>query len=341
MRTFPFLVVAMMIAGCGRSSRTPIIVYSPHGKELLGEFESRYEALHPDQDVRWIDLGSQDALDRIRTERGNPQADIWWGGPMLLFDKAEREGLLEPYTPSWKDAVPRDARSDSNFWFGTALIPEVIMYNSRLIDSGAAPRDWSDLVAPQWKDRIIIRLPMASGTMRMMIGAMMERELKRTGSTDAGISWLRALDANTRSYAPDPTQLYLKIAREEGAVTVWDLPDVVIQAREHGYPFAYTIPSSGTPVITDGIALVKGAPHKGAAVEFYEFVTSRQSAMLQAERFYRIPARNDVPSDSLPSWISGLQLRPMDVDWRSISRREDEWMRLWDEQVKGKGGRSQ
>ncbi len=341
MRLLPVVGLVLLLVGCGRSGRTPIVVYSPHGKEMLRLFEERYEAIHPEHDVQWLDMGSQDALDRIRTERGNPQADLWWGGPMLLFDRAEKEGLLDFYKPSWEGSVAAEARSEESFWYGTALLPEVIMYNSRLVDSSQAPHDWDDLLLPRWKDRIIIRLPLASGTMRMMFAAIMERELRRTGSTDAGLQWLRALDANTRSYAADPTQLYLKIAREEGAVSIWDLPDVVIQTREHGYPFAFCIPASGTPVITDGIAIIRGARHRAAAASFYEYVTSIENTILQADRFFRIPARLDIPHASLPSWIAQLHIQPMDIDWRKISSREQEWMRLWDEQVKGRGRSAQ
>ena len=336
-RLLPLACVALTLYGCGKSTRTPIVVYSPHGKEMLSEFEERYEAIHPEHDVQWLDMGSQDVLDRIRTERGNPQADLWWGGPMILFDRAEKEDLLESYKPTWDALVSPDAKSGTARWYGTALLPEVIMYNSRVVDSAEAPHDWDELLAPKWKDRIIIRLPLASGTMRIMFAAIMERELRRTGTTDAGLRWLRALDANTRAYAADPTQLYLKIAREEGAVSIWDLPDVVIQAREHGYPFGYIIPASGTPVIIDGIALVAGARHHAAAVSFYEYVTGVECTILQADRFFRIPARNDIPAASLPGWISGLRMRPMDVDWRTLSSKEQEWMRLWDEQVKGRG----
>jgi iron(III) transport system substrate-binding protein len=334
-------LAVMLLFGCGTPSRTPIVVYSPHGKELLGAFEERYEALHPDQDVQWLDMGSQDAYDRVRTERGNPQADVWWGGPMLMFDRAAMEGLLEPYRPTWDTTVPPEEKSEGAFWYGTALLPEVIMYNTRTVDSSHAPQDWDALLDPVWKDRIIIRLPLASGTMRMLFASIIERERRRTGNVEAGLRWLRALDANTKSYAADPTQLYLKIAREEGAVTIWDLPDVVIQSKEHGYPFGYVIPAGGTPVITDGIALVKGARHLEAAKGFYEFVTSRESMIFQAERFSRVPARRDIPPSDLPGWIAHLRLASMNIDWRAVSPHEQEWMHLWDEQVKGRGRTTQ
>src|SRR5688572_7282856 len=69
-------LLLLLAAGCsdGAGSKTTLIVYSPHGKELLGEFEKRFEAQNPNIDVRWLDMGSQNALDRVRSEKANPQA---------------------------------------------------------------------------------------------------------------------------------------------------------------------------------------------------------------------------------------------------------------------------
>src|SRR5256885_11167768 len=58
-------------------------LFRSHGRDLLTLFEHRFEDLHPDIDVRWLDMGSQDVYDRLRSERANPQADVWFGGPSL------------------------------------------------------------------------------------------------------------------------------------------------------------------------------------------------------------------------------------------------------------------
>jgi iron(III) transport system substrate-binding protein len=337
MKFVAVLMVCLASAGCGGSATTPIVVYSPHGKDMLSAFEKEYESLHPGVDVQWLDMGSQDALDRIRTERQNPQADVWWGAPMTIFARAEREGLLEHYVPTWDSVVGPDHKSAGGYWYGTFITPEVIMYNSMRIDSADAPHDWDDLLSASWKGKIVIRSPLASGTMRIIISAMIMRELQRGGDVDAGLAWLRRLDANTKSYAADPTQLYIKIAREEGLVTVWDLPDVMMQVQVNHYPFAYILPRSGTPVITDGIAIVKGSRNSAAAKAFYEFVTSRTSMTRQARDFFRIPARTDIPRADLPAWISSLALRPLPLNYDSLAVREKEWLQLWEERVRGQG----
>jgi iron(III) transport system substrate-binding protein len=324
--------------GCLRQpKRTPIVVYSPHGKDMLSAFEEAYEAANPSHDVQWLDMGAQDIYDRVRTERGNPQADVWWGGPSITFLRAERESLLARYVPSWDSAVSPAMKSSSAFWSGTFLTPEVIMFNTHVLSYEDAPRDWDDLLDPRWRGKLIIRSPMASGTMRIIFGALLQREEARTGSLEKGFQWLRRLDANTKTYAPDPTQLYMRIAREEGILTLWDLPDVLIQIQRNQYPFGYKIPASGTPLITEGIAVVRGAPHPAEARNFYEFVTSRASLLRQIREFGRIPARKDLSAAEIPSWLASLQYKTLPVNWEQLSENEREWMRRWDAEVKGRG----
>ncbi len=336
-KRFVWLIAAALaqLAACSSDNKRTLTVYSPHGKEMLSAFEKQFESAHPEVDVRWLDMGSQDAYDRIRTERSNPQADIWWGAPLTTFAKAEAEGLLESYTPSWTNNVAAEYRSARHFWYGTFATPEVIMYNNRLLKPEEAPKDWDELLDPKWKGKIVIRYPLASGTMRIIFSALIERELGRTGNVDSGFEWLRKLDANTKTYAADPTQLYLKIAREEGVVTLWNLPDVMIQTKMNGYPFGYEIPRSGTPMITDCIAIVRGTKHRKDAELFYEFVTSKQALLHQAAEYFRIPTRSDIPKEDLPEWVRSLQIIPMNIDWASLEANEKAWMKRWDDEVKG------
>lgn len=335
----PLLLCGILLSCSGTPERKKLIVYSPHGKEMLAAFEKKFESRYPAVDVQWLDMGSQDAYDRIRTERANPQADLWWGAPLTIFARAERESLLERYVPTWDSAAPSDMKSTHGFWYGTFLTPEVIMYNTRLVPEDEAPKDWDDLLQERWNGRIIIRYPLASGTMRIIFCALIQREARRAGSVEAGFEWLRRLDANTKTYAAEPTQLYLKIAREEGAVTLWNLPDVLIQRELNGYPFGYVLPRSGTPIITDCIAIVRGTKRRQLAERFYEFVTSIDAMIEQARLFFRLPARTDIPPDSLPAWAQSLHLIPMNVDWQELEARESEWMKRWDEEVKGRGKR--
>lgn len=333
MRILITLVTLLVLAGCATDERARVVVYSPHGKEMLGAYEELFETEHPAVNIQWIDMGGQDAYDRIRTEAQNPQASIWWGGASMAFERAASEGLLESYTPSWAEAAPPNARGTNAAWYGTYLTPEVITYNTRSLEGETPPQDWDDLLEEKWRGRIIIRYPLASSTMRTIYGAMILRQ----PTVEDGYAWLARLDRNVGTYTADPTQLYLKLAREEGDVTLWNMPDTYIQSQDVGYPFDYLIPSSGTPLLTDGIALVAGGPNQDAARQFYEFVTSDSALIDQAHRFYRIPVRTDIPESELPEWITRVEVKPMEIDWERLADEGAEWMQYWDEQIKGRG----
>ena len=329
------------LGGCAGDGRTVLTVYSPHGRDLLEHMEKEFERAHPEIDVQWLDVGSQEVLERIRAERVNPQADVWFGAPAEAFERAAREGLLEPFTPSWAGAISSDARDPEDRWFGTYLTPEVIAYNAEALTREEAPQDWDDVLDPKWEGKVLIRDPIASGTMRAIFGLMIQRSIERTGSPEEGYAWLRQLDVNTREYTLNPTILYQKLARREGLITLWNMPDIATLKQRRGLPIDYIIPSSGTPLLVDGIAIVANAKQPAAARLYYEFVTSTELLVDAAERFLRIPARTDIPEESLPQWIrdANAEIRPVRLDRQLMSARLDEWMTYWDSHIRGSGRR--
>jgi iron(III) transport system substrate-binding protein len=240
-----------------------LVVYSPHGRDLLTLVEREFEARRPDVDVRWLDMGSQEVYDRVRSERANPQADVWFGGPSTIFARGARDSLLAPFRPAWAEAIAPRGRGPGDLYFAAYETPAVLMYAADALTPDAAPQDWDDLLAPRWRGRVLIRDPLASGTMRAVWGMILAGALEQTGDTAAGMAWLRRLDGQTKEYVSNPALLSEKISRQEGLVTVWDLPDVLLY-QAGGLPVGYRFPRSGTVVIEDAIAVVRGSRRAAA-----------------------------------------------------------------------------
>jgi iron(III) transport system substrate-binding protein len=329
-----------LTACAGDRGRTPLLLYSPHGRDQLALLEREFERRRPDIDVRWLDMGSQEILDRLRFERVNPQADVWFGGPTTLFDRGVEDSLLAPYRPFWAGHVGPDGVGPGDLYFPVYRTPAVIAFNSRAVTRADAPQDWDDVLAPRWRDQVLIRDPMASGTMRAIWGLILGRSIRATGDTAAGMAWLRRLDGQTRAYTLNPAVLDAKLARQEGLVTLWDLPDILI-SRSKGMPFDYVFPRSGTVVIDDAVALVRGSRHPDAAKAFIDFVGSVDGQLLAARAVYRLPARRDLPQDSVPGWVAEVERAMVvaDVDWGLLAREGSAWMSYWDRHVRGSGRR--
>ncbi|GAC1686737.1 MAG: extracellular solute-binding protein [Gemmatimonadaceae bacterium] len=331
--------LVLLLVGCTGDPRTVLTVYSPHGKELLADYKQQFEKAHPAVDLQWVDMGAQEVLERVRAEGANPQADVWFGATGEIFDRAAKEQLLAPYRPTWAAVVDSAARDPHDLWYGTYLTPEVIAYNSDAVSEADAPKDWDDVLDPRWRDKVVIRDPVASGSMRAIFAAQIVRSIRATGSPDSGFAWLRRLDANTREYVLNPTILYQKLGRREGVITLYDMPDIAALRARTKIPVRYMIPTSGTPLLVDGIAIVKGTKHPELAREYYEYVTTKTAMLGAARDHLRIPARTDIADADLPDWIrdARARIRPMPLDRSLLAAKLDEWMTFWDASIRGHG----
>jgi iron(III) transport system substrate-binding protein len=326
------------ISACTSDGRTPVVLYSPHGRDQLTLLEQAFEAERPDIDIRWLDMGSQEILDRLRFERVNPQADVWFGGPTTTFDLGVKDSLLQPYRPVWADKVGPNGIGPDDLYYPAYRTPAVIAYNAKVVRSAEAPHDWDEVLDPRWRGKIVIRDPMASGTMRAIWGLILVRSIRETGDTGRGMAWLRRLDASTRTYALNPAILDAKLARAEGLVTLWDLPDILI-GMSKGLPFGYTFPRSGTVVIDDAIGLVRGSRHPEAARAFIDYVGGIEAQLLAAAEVFRLPARHDLPADRVPLWVSEVEadMAVAPMDWDLLAKQGVAWMGYWDRHVRGSG----
>ena len=74
MRTIFVLAVLLALAllvSCrsGSNNSHRLLIYTPHGQDLLKDFIARYKQQHPEADVQFLDMGSREVLERVRVER--------------------------------------------------------------------------------------------------------------------------------------------------------------------------------------------------------------------------------------------------------------------------------
>jgi iron(III) transport system substrate-binding protein len=307
------LVAVLLLALSADAFAGDVVVYSPHGTDIRDEFVAGFMAAHPGTRVRWLDMGAAEVLERLRAEGKSPRAHVWWGAPATFFTVAAREGLLRPYRPEWAEAVGEYARGEGDLWFGQFDLPIGIGHVPGRVPVEDLPRSWDDLARAGAPGRLLIRDPPASGTMKTFLASMVLRQ----PSVDEGMAWLARLHARTKGYTASPNLLF--------------------QKARYGYPFAVILPEEGVPVITDSIALVKGAGEEAEA--FYEHVTTVEANLRLAADHFRIPTRRDLPADRLPGWLKELDYRPLPLDRARLVGEMEGWVARWEREVRG-GGRS-
>lgn len=323
---FIFSTVVMVLAGCDR--REVVVVYSPHGAEVLGDYEAKFEEAHPEIDLQWIAAGAQEVYARVKNERNRPACDVWWGAPATLFMRAAEEGLLAPVHPPWAGFLDDNHKDADERWYATFISPIAIMFNTNAYSRDDMPSTYDGLLEPEWSKQIAIRKPLASGTMRTFFSGMIMRQ----PDLEAGIDWLSRLHEATARYPENPNLLYDHIKKNPERISVWLLPDIVMQHERNGFPFDFKVPAQ-TPVLPDGIAIVQGGPNPDGARKFFRFVTSEEALIHQAKAYAKMPARTDIDRDKLPPWMTAQEVDALPMDWAALAEEEEAWMQRWEEEV--------
>ena len=319
-------------AGGDGESKGTVTIYSPRPSAITDEIIPRFEE-ESGYKVQLVTLGAAEVADRIRAEKSNVQADVWWGGTASLFSPAAEADLIEPWGDDVLDLIPDEYQFNDDKWVAEQLQLQLFAYNTEMISEDEMPKDWDDLLDPQYKDRILIRDVAASGTMRAIYSAMIDRFYEEDGNPDRGYEWLTALDANTKDYAANPEDLYLRLERQEAAITLWNQQDILAQANE-GAAFAILEPESGSPINTDGIAKVAGGANPEGAEAFAEFLLSAETQEWLANNAFQIPT---VELDDEPEWLAGLTRKELEYNRATATEREGEWIDYWLENIKNQG----
>lgn len=323
------LSVALPSTGFAQKLEDKVVVYSTHPEALL---ETVADAYQKETGVKVDFINLKGALaDRIRAEKANPQSDVMYGAPSSVFLEMKSEGLFDSFTPSWAGKINPLFKDTESYWYGTIQTPVMMFYNTEMLSENEAPKDWYDLADPKFKNNLVFRNALSSSA-RATYSALLQ-QFEKKGELEKGWKFMEALDTNTKNYYGSGSMLFQAVGRKEAAVSFMVLNAIIDNKIKNKMPLAAIDAESGSPVITDGIALVHGAKHPNAAKSFIEFAGSAKVQALLAQKFNRLPTHPDALADS-PEWMADTSFKVMDVDWQDLAAKQSGWIQKWDSEIK-------
>lgn len=309
-----------------------VVVYTTHGESMVGVVADAFEK-ETGVAVEFINLKGELA-DRVRAEKANPQSDVMYGAPASVYQELKGEGLFAPCAPSWAGELNPLFKDAQGYWYGTIQTPVLMFYNSEMITKDKAPKDWSDLANPQYKNQIVSRNALSTSA-RATYSCLLEQFHKKN-DMQAGWDYLKAVDANVKRYYGSGSLQFQAVGRQEAAISFAVLNSVIDNKIKNKMPLEIIDATSGSPVLTDGIALVKGGKHPNAGKAFIEFAGSAKIQALLATEFNRMPTLAAAMADA-PEWMGKTTFKIMDVDWDVLTAKQSEWMQHWDKEIKDSG----
>ncbi len=309
-----------------------VVVYSTHGEAML---EMVADAFTNETGITVDFINLKGALaDRVRAEKANPQSDVMYGAPSSVFLELKAEGLFDAFTPSWADTIDPLFKDTESYWYGTIQTPVMMFYNTEMLTEEEAPKDWYELTDSKYAGKLVFRNALSSSARATYSALLQQFELK--GELDKGWQFMKALDAGTKQYYGSGSMLFQAVGRKEAAVSFMVLNSIIDNKINNKMPLAVIDAKSGSPVITDGIALIHGAKHPNAGKAFIEFAGSAEVQAMLAREFNRLPTHPDALAES-PEWMADTSFKVMPVDWQDLAANQSAWMQKWDAEVKNIG----
>lgn len=305
-----------------------LVIYSTHEEALLEFVATEFEN-QTGVNVEFLNLKGELA-DRVLAEKDDPQADIMYGGASSVFIELEQKDVFEKTETSWAGELNPLFKDESGLWYGTIQTPVMMFYNSEMLTSEQAPKDWSDLVKPEFESQLVFRNAGSSSAKAMYSSLLYQYD--KEGKLEEGWDFMKSLDKNTKKYYNSGSLQFQAIGRQEASVSFAVLSSIV-DNKEKGLPLEIVDSESGSPVITDGIAMIKGAKNPNAAEAFVEFAGSAEMQAKLAKEFNRMPTLDSAIENS-PQWMKDSKYKVMDVDWKVLSEKQSDWMQKWDSEIK-------
>jgi iron(III) transport system substrate-binding protein len=161
-----FLFPFSFLSGCDHRSQRQIVLYTsvdePIASPIVHDFEQQ-TGIHVLLVTDTESTKSVGLAERLRAEKSNPQADVWWGNEPFYTIGLADDGLLIPYdSPSAADVLPM-YKDPAHRWAGNGLRTRVI---AALLHRGSniLPLSLEDLTQPNLHLRIAMALPTAGTT---------------------------------------------------------------------------------------------------------------------------------------------------------------------------------
>ena len=249
-----------------------LVVYGSCEEEYLAAACEHFEELYGIK-VQYQRLSTGEVQSKIEEEKGNPSADVWFGGTTDPYNVCAAEGLLEPYEAENASHLLGDAYRDADGnWYGIYKGILGFMVNKDELDRMGleAPQDWADLLKPEYEGLIWTSNYNTAGTAKLVINTMIQKY-----GHDEGIQYLVDLDKNIEVYTKSGSGPSKNVGTGECVIGIGFLHDGITQIVDNGYGnIELVIPSSGTSFEIGATAIFKGAKHPNAAKLWIEYALS-------------------------------------------------------------------
>lgn len=300
------------------SAKGSLVIYSPLTQAMIDSMTSKFEqetGIH----VEALAMGTGDALKRIETEAGKPQADILWSG--TIGTVKNKSHLFADYKTPNESAFFDEYKNKEGNLTRFDTIPSVIMVNKNLVGD-IKIEGYEDLLNPKLKGKIAFADPAASSSSFEHLVNM----LYAMGKGDPTKGWdyvqkfIAQLDGKLLGGS---SAVYKGVADGEYTVGL-TFEQGAAQYVGAGAPVDVVYMKEGVIFRGDGVYIIKDAPHMESAQKFVDWLTTKETQTFMNNTQFRRTIRNDVPATDAMKAMKDINV--IQDDESVTASKKSEWV---------------
>lgn len=241
--------------------------YNAETSEAVGRaFTERFPGVR----VNVVRSTSQVAFQRLSQDMraGVPQCDVFSSTDFGHYSLLKRENRLLQYRPvNDEQLIPDLRRADPDGYYHTSFMGLYLMaYNTTKVSEADAPKKWTDVLEPRWRDQLAVGHPGFSGAIG--IWAVQMRKMY-------GWEYFTRLERNRPQIGRSSMDPVTGLNAGERSVGIAVPSGTTLLSAQRGNPLRLIYPEEGVLATLSPSAIPRNAPHPNAAKLFMEFTASR------------------------------------------------------------------
>ena len=255
--------------------------YNAHSDDITAQALGRsFESLYSGIKVNVLRTTAQVAYQRITQEikASAIQCDVFSSTDLGHSVELKAKGAFEKYVPENASKVLDIYKGydPDGTYFVTSAGMIGIGYNTAKVKEADAPKNWTDLLDPKWKDNIALGHPGFSG----YVGTW-----ALTLRNQYGWDFFEKLAKNNPRVGRSINDTVTMLNAGESAVAGSGPVGTLLDSLKKGNPLAMVYPTDGTVLIIAPSSIMKGSKHPNAARLYMEFLMSEGASRIWVEHF--------------------------------------------------------
>lgn len=323
------IIICLSVIGCEKqevnkwekptvttNNTEKLIIYSPHSTDFIWPIVRKFEEENQ-IDVEVISDGTGTLLTKIEEEKGNPVADIIWGGTVALL--SSNEDLFEEYYSQNEQDLIKEYRNKSGKVTSFTLVPSVLIVNTELCGDMNI-EGYEDLLDERLKGKIAHCDPEKSSSAYEQVLNILNAMGK--GNPEKGWPYMEKLMNQLDGQLMTSSSSVYKSVVEGKNMVGLTYEEGAVKNMLEGAPVEVVYMKEGVICRADGAAIIKDATHLENAKKFIDFITSKEAQEIAASKLNRRPIRDDVMLSEGILPYSQINVLEDDVKWANEHKKE-------------------